>query len=83
MIVHISVFTLATFIFFVFFPSAWELPTDEDKCGELSHPVYSLETSLAVYCLRLHTSSVGGMGSIPIEGTKVPYAAQCNQNNNE
>lgn len=45
MIVHISVFTLAAFIFF---SSIWKLPTDEVKCGELSHPVYSLETSLAV-----------------------------------
>ena len=82
MIVHISVFTLATFIFFIFFSSAWELPTGEDKCAELSHPVYSLETSLAVLWLRLHTSNVGGMGSIPSQGTKVPHATQCNQNNN-
>ena len=36
-------------------------------------------TSLAVQWLRLHTSSAGGMGSIPGRGTKIPHAVQGGQ----
>ena len=32
-------------------------------------------TSLAVQWLRLHTSTAGGMGSIPVQGTKIPYVS--------
>ena len=31
-------------------------------------------TSLVVQWLRLHVSNVGGMGSIPGQGTKIPHA---------
>ena len=37
-------------------------------------------TSLAVQWLRLHTPNVGGTGSIPGQGTKVPHATQRGQN---
>ena len=33
-------------------------------------------TSLAVQWLRLYTSNVGGMGSIPGWGTKISHAVQ-------
>ena len=36
-------------------------------------------TSLAVQWLRLCTSTAGGTGSIPGQGTKIPHAMQCNQ----
>ena len=36
-------------------------------------------TSLEVQWLRLHTSNVGGAGSIPGWGTKIPYAMWCSQ----
>ena len=36
-------------------------------------------TSLAVQWLRLHTSTAGGVGSIPGQGIKIPRAAQCSQ----
>ena len=32
--------------------------------------------SLTVQWLGLHTSTAGGMGSIPCRGTKIPHAAQ-------
>lgn len=41
MTLYISVFTLATFVFFL---SHWVLCADEDdKCGKISPPMYSLE----------------------------------------
>ena len=36
----------------------------------------TLGTSLVVQWLRLRASTVGGMGSIPVWGTKIPHAAQ-------
>ena len=33
-------------------------------------------TSLVVQCLRLHTSTAEGIGSIPGEGTKIPHQGQ-------
>ena len=36
-------------------------------------------TSLAIQWLRLHTSNVGGTGSIPGRGTKIPHATQRGQ----
>ena len=36
-------------------------------------------TSLAVQWLRLCTSTAGGMGLIPGQGTKIPHAAPCGQ----
>ena len=33
-------------------------------------------TSLAVQWLRLRTSTAGGAGSIPAQGTKIPHDAQ-------
>ena len=36
-------------------------------------------TSLAVQWLRLHTSNIGGVGSIPGQVTKIPCAAWCGQ----
>ena len=36
-------------------------------------------TSLVVQWLRLHTSSAGGMGSIPGRGTKILHVVQCGQ----
>ena len=36
-------------------------------------------TSLAVQWLRLHASTAGGTGSIPVRGTKIPHAAQRGQ----
>ena len=35
-----------------------------------------LGTSLVVHWLRLHTSTAGGTGSIPVQGTKIPHASQ-------
>ena len=35
-----------------------------------------METSLEAQWLRLHASTAGDMGSIPDQGTKVPYAIQ-------
>ena len=35
---------------------------------------YSLGTSLVVQWLRLHASNAGTVGSIPGQGTKIPYA---------
>ena len=35
----------------------------------------TIGTSLAVQWLRLHTSTAGGMGSIPVQGTKIPYVS--------
>jgi len=32
-------------------------------------------TSLGVQWLRLHASTAGGVGSIPGQGTKIPYAS--------
>ena len=32
-----------------------------------------------VQWFRLHASSVGDMGSIPCQGTKIPHAVQCGQ----
>ena len=34
---------------------------------------------LVVEWLKLHASTAGGSGSIPGQGTKIPYAAQHNQ----
>ena len=31
-------------------------------------------TSLVIQWLRLHTSTAGGTGSIPVQGTKIPHA---------
>ena len=36
-------------------------------------------TSLAVHWLRLCTSKTGGVGSIPVGGTKMPHAVQGSQ----
>ena len=36
---------------------------------------------LAVQWLRLCTSTAGGMGSIPAQGTKIPHAVQHSQIN--
>ena len=36
-------------------------------------------TSLAVQWLRLCTSSIGGIGSIPGQRTKIPHATWCSQ----
>ena len=36
-------------------------------------------TSLAVQWLRLRTSTTGGTGLIPGQGTKIPHAAWCSQ----
>ena len=36
-------------------------------------------TYLEVQWLRLHTSTLAGMGSIPSQGTKIPHAAWCGQ----
>ena len=41
-----------------------------------------VETSLAVQWLRLCASTAAGTGSTPGQGTKIPPAAQCGQNNN-
>ena len=38
-------------------------------------------TSLAIYQLRLHTSTAGAMGSILGWGTKIPRAGECSQTN--
>ena len=38
-------------------------------------------TSLVVQWLRLHASPEGGLGSIPGQGTQIPHAAGCGQNN--
>ena len=38
--------------------------------------VWFIGTSLAVQWLGLHTSTAGGMGLIPGQGTKIPQAAQ-------
>ena len=35
-----------------------------------------------IQCLRLHASSVGGVGLIPGGETKIPHAMQCDQKNN-
>lgn len=35
-----------------------------------------MQTSLADWWLKLHTPSVGCTGSIPDQGTKIPYASQ-------
>ena len=40
-------------------------------------------TSLAVQWLKLRTSTAGGMGSIPGQGTKISHAARCGQNKNK
>ena len=42
--------------------------------GYLKHYV---GTSLAIQWLRLHVPTVGGMGSIPGPGTKIPHAPVC------
>ena len=34
-----------------------------------------------VQWLRLCASNAKGMGSIPVQGTKIPHAAQCGQEN--
>ena len=39
-------------------------------------------TSLVVHCLRLLSSTAGGVGSIPDPGTKIPCAAQHSQKKN-
>ena len=39
------------------------------------HLKWSWGTSLAVQWLRLHASNAGGVGSIPVQGSKIPYAA--------
>ena len=39
-------------------------------------------TSLVVQWLRLHASPEGGLSSIPGQGTQIPHAAGCGQNNN-
>ena len=39
----------------------------------------SQETFLVVQWLRLHIYTAGGMGSIPDQGTKIQYAAECGQ----
>ena len=39
-------------------------------------------TSLVVQWLRLHASPEGGLNSIPGQGTQIPHAAGCGQNNN-
>ena len=36
-------------------------------------------TSLVFQWLRLCTSTAGGMGSIPGQGTKIPHSAWCSQ----
>ena len=33
-------------------------------------------TRLVVQWLRFHTSTAGGMGSIPSQGAKIPYAVR-------
>ena len=38
-------------------------------------------TSLAVQCLRLCTSTAGGMGLIPGRGTRILHATHCGQKN--
>ena len=52
--------------------------------GYLKHYV---GTSLAIQWLRLHVPTVGGMGSIPGPGTKIPHAPVCptpqQKNNNK
>ena len=35
-----------------------------------------METSLEVQWLRLCASTAGDMGSIPVQGSKIPYAIQ-------
>ena len=47
-------------------------PTTE---GHLRRNKYTFGTSLAVQWLRVHASTVGGTGSIPGWGTKIPHAA--------
>ena len=37
-------------------------------------------TYLAAQWSRIHTFTVGGTGSIPGSGTKIPHATQCGQN---
>ena len=41
--------------------------------------IKSLGTSLAVYCLKLHTSNTGDMGSGPGQVTKTPNAMGLSQ----
>ena len=36
-------------------------------------------TSLVVQWLRLHASTAGGTGSIPVQGTKIQHTEQCSQ----
>ena len=36
-----------------------------------------LGTSLVVQWLRLHAPNAGGLGSIPGQGTKIPFAIRC------
>ena len=60
-----------------------------------SHPLFTLRqrdtlirtvgvgTSLADQWLRLHASTVGGVGLIPGEGTKIPHAMRCSQKKNK
>ena len=40
-----------------------------------------LRVSLLVQWLRHHTSTSGGMGLIPGQGTKILHATQCDQQN--
>ena len=55
--------------------------------GDANLPVKNesgtLGTSLVIQWLRLHSCIVGGMGSIPGEGSKIPRAAWCSQKNRE
>ena len=48
-------------------------------CIEMRQVYHALGTSLAVQWLRLHASNAGGMGSIPVEGTKILQAVQHSQ----
>ena len=40
---------------------------------------FSFRNSLAVQWLRLHAVTAEGLGSITVQGTKIPQAMQCSQ----
>ena len=50
-------------------------------CIYINIKLHLYRTSLLVQWLRLHASTVGGMGSIPRWGTKIPHAVWCSQKN--
>ena len=50
------------------------------RCFEFPHLKIQRGTSLEVQWLGLHTSTVGGMGSIPSQGTKILHDIGMAQN---